>query len=918
MVTLKPLILFESLLLLVLAFSSQTVAASKSHIEHPKYKHASTDYIKNKHIVKFSSSHTTGLSDTFLESFQKEYADVNIEVLQNYKSSVFHGLSFHIDAPDSQVYSNVLNAMMDHPDVENVHSQYKMYRSSVDFGQSGIDLAIDPTDIINPHHMTQVKRVHDELKNKGKGIFIGIIDSGIDYMHPALGGGFGKGYKVAAGYDLVGDNYNEDEGIKPIEDDDPSDNCPIPGDGHGTHVAGIIAGYDPIRNFSGVAPDATLGMWRIFSCASIGSSDDLILQALIRAYEAGVDIINLSLGSSASWSSSAVNTAVENIIAHGVVVVLSAGNSGDESMFTMSTPSIAQSAISVASIENDFFYGPSFKASGIDHFIPSSNLVFLTIAYSFAYGNTSHFPDQSIPMVIQTYHNIISNTAELCDKENIYFSENNIKGSLILVPYEPDCYLPIARIAKEKDALGLILIFRDDFHSGINSKLETNITSLIINADYGLELMKQYKAAGTVRIKLRNSQGKSYLNQNHVGGTISSFSSVGPTAELLFKPEIAGVGGAILSTVPIKYGGWTMHRGTSMSAPYVAGSIGLYLAAYGKNLKHNPMFIKEKFMNYAKPVQVYESSALDSPLRQGAGLIQVYDTITQTTHISPSKISFNDTATDLYKSHTLIIDNWGPDEVKYSLYNNVSVALVSFNASSNEVYSGPPDRVTKSVGVTFSTNDITIPSNKSVDVTITVDLSDPSLSSHFYYGGFIQFKSKNDRHRDMRVPYFGVYGHQKELPIFSPVEPLQLNDTVTDTLYKITDKKSFKFDTYGDKDIDLIFNIVTPTSFLKCELIDDQGKALGYIPIIPTWDIPHGNNTVHWYNLSRNSKDSPYYTIGVNSRYIPPEYVIDNTVVSKVRYQGIGRYRLSALKLFGNPEVIEDWEVHTSSPVEFI
>lgn len=46
---------------------------------------------------------------------------------------------------------------------------------------------------------------------------------GVDYMHPALGQGFGKGFKVSKGYDLVGDMYTGTETPEP--DDDPIDNC---------------------------------------------------------------------------------------------------------------------------------------------------------------------------------------------------------------------------------------------------------------------------------------------------------------------------------------------------------------------------------------------------------------------------------------------------------------------------------------------------------------------------------------------------------------------------------------------------------------------------------------------------------------------------------------------------------------------
>lgn len=94
------------------------------------------------------------------------------------------------------------------------------------------------------------------------------IDSGVDYTHPALGGCFGKGCKVAYGYDLVGNNYNgSTSSIE--ESDDPIDNCPANSSnvmqtksrklsfstqsynidiasatGHGTFVSGIIGAED--------------------------------------------------------------------------------------------------------------------------------------------------------------------------------------------------------------------------------------------------------------------------------------------------------------------------------------------------------------------------------------------------------------------------------------------------------------------------------------------------------------------------------------------------------------------------------------------------------------------------------------------------------------------------------------------------
>lgn len=83
----------------------------------------------------------------------------------------------------------------------------------------------------------------------GQGIKVGIIDTGVDYTHPGLGGCYGPECRVAYGYDFVGDEYNGEN--TPIPDNDPMNNC----NGHGTHVTGIIGANDSHLNFTGIAPE---------------------------------------------------------------------------------------------------------------------------------------------------------------------------------------------------------------------------------------------------------------------------------------------------------------------------------------------------------------------------------------------------------------------------------------------------------------------------------------------------------------------------------------------------------------------------------------------------------------------------------------------------------------------------------------
>src|SRR5262249_8332249 len=101
----------------------------------------------------------------------------------------------------------------------------------------------------------------------GTGIKVAIIDTGIDYNHPDLGGCFGPGCRVTGGYDFVGDAYTG--GTSNIHPDpDPMD-CA----GHGTHVAGIVGANGVVI---GVAPDVTFRAYRVFGCSGT-TTDDVIL-----------------------------------------------------------------------------------------------------------------------------------------------------------------------------------------------------------------------------------------------------------------------------------------------------------------------------------------------------------------------------------------------------------------------------------------------------------------------------------------------------------------------------------------------------------------------------------------------------------------------------------------------------------------
>lgn len=202
----------------------------------------------------------------------------------------------------------------------------------------------------------QADSVWQKYGNQGDSITIGIIDTGIDYLHPALGGGFGPGFKVIGGYDFVN------------LDDDPMDDH-----SHGTHVAGIAAGNGD--SLKGVAPQALLYGYKVLDSLGGGLESDII-SAVERCTDPNgdgnasdrLDVVNMSLGSQPIENDPMV-VAVNNATDMGIVFCIAAGNSGNYN--TIGSPGIAESAITVGASDQDdniaYFSsrGPSFDGFSI-------------------------------------------------------------------------------------------------------------------------------------------------------------------------------------------------------------------------------------------------------------------------------------------------------------------------------------------------------------------------------------------------------------------------------------------------------------------------------------------------------------------------------------------------------------------------
>jgi subtilisin family serine protease len=143
----------------------------------------------------------------------------------------------------------------------------------------------------------------------GVGAVVAVVDSGVQADHPDLAG------RGRAGYDFV-----------------QNDATPQDGNGHGTHVSGIIGAVSGNRiGVESVAPGATILPVRVLGDDG-GGSTDTVAQGVDYARTHGADVINLSLGSDVplvgAMGGDAFDAAVHRALAAGIVVVAASGNNG--------------------------------------------------------------------------------------------------------------------------------------------------------------------------------------------------------------------------------------------------------------------------------------------------------------------------------------------------------------------------------------------------------------------------------------------------------------------------------------------------------------------------------------------------------------------------------------------------------------
>lgn len=596
-------------------------------------------------------------------------------------------------------------------------------------------VAAEP-DLYTAINMTGASVAQSELGYTGQGIKVAVMDTGVDYDHPDLGGGFGPGYKVFTGWDFVGDAFNADTTSPLYNPVTVPDNDPDDCGGHGSHVAGIIGANGTVK---GVAPDVTFGAYRVFGCEG-STTADIMVAAMERAYADGMQILNMSIGSSFQWPQYPTAQAASRLVNKGMVVVASIGNSGANGLYAAGAPGTGEKVIGVASFENSHVYLKQFTIT------PDGTHV--------GYVNATAAP---LAPLDGTFDLARTGTQTTANDGCTPLPAGSLAGKMALIRRGTCGFYDKALNAQNAGAAGVVLYNNQpgSVNPTVAGAVPITIPVVMISQTQG-NLIDSRLAAGPVSMTWTDTQG-SYPNS--LGGTIASTSSYGLAPDLSLKPDIAAPGANIYSTYPLEKGGYATLSGTSMASPHVAGSVALLLQA---NPKLNAQSVRSILQNTAEPKNWWGNPALgylDMVHRQGAGMVQIDKAILATAKVEPGKLSLGESEGGP-AVRTLTIENKGAEAVTYDLQH-----VPALSTGPNEFTVGAQ---TGFASVAFSAPSVTVPAGGSATVTVTIT-ANATLAQRAIYGGYIVFAPQGGGQK-LRVPYAGMKGDYQSVPILTPTQ----------------------------------------------------------------------------------------------------------------------------------------------------
>ncbi|KAF3616157.1 putative subtilisin-like protease-like [Capsicum annuum] len=444
--------------------------------------------------------------------------------------------------------------------------------------------------------------------NYGKGVIVGVLDSGIFPDHPSFSdegmppppakwkGRCESNFTTKCNNKLIGARTFPKENGSPIDDD-----------GHGTHTAstaagGFVKGANVYGNANGtavgVAPLAHLAIYKV--CDSFGCSDSGILAAMDAAIDDGVDILSLSLGSSTSpFYSDPIALGAYSATQRGILVSCSAGNSGP----------------SESSVANEAPWILTVGASTLDRKIKATvqlrNKKVFEGESSFhaKASNTRFFP------LFDPAQNASEFDSSYCGSGTL--TDPAVKGKIVLCMVGGG-YTRTAKGQAVKDAGGVGMILINRIEDGFTTSADAHVLPAVdVTYEDGMKIV-DYTNSTKKPVARITFQGTILGDKN--APVVAGFSSRGPSLSSrgILKPDIIGPGVNILAAWPtsVENNGkmkstFNIISGTSMSCPHLSGVAALLKSAHPT---WSPAAIKSAIMTTADTTSLANGPILDETL----------------------------------------------------------------------------------------------------------------------------------------------------------------------------------------------------------------------------------------------------------------------------------------------------------------
>ncbi|MCX6712027.1 MAG: S8 family peptidase [Candidatus Woesearchaeota archaeon] len=417
--------------------------------------------------------------------------------IDNYEYNIVNAVVTNVTLQD-------LKELQDNPNVKYVYLDHR-FRAFLQ----------DSVNIINASKVYNLQINNTNIT--GLNQVVCVLDTGINYNHLDLID------KVLDGYDFVN-----------------NDNDSLDDNGHGTHVAGIIAANGKIK---GVAPDVNLISMKVLDSSGGGYESDII-KGLEWCYNNkdiyNISVISMSLGSSFLYSNYcdedflALTQAIDKITKDGIFVLAATGNNGNKT--AIAAPACIGNVTSVgATSKSDVFSSFSNRNSVTDLLAPGSSI---NSTYGSGYavfsGTSMATPHVAGAIVLlKQYNNSLTKTEieDLLKETGYKINENNISYSRV------DVYSAILKL-ESKDIF--IDIYSPKNKTYVNKTIELNYSS---NGEYcWYSLNKTNITLENCSNTILNLDEGSYLlrlySNDSLNNKNSSFVSFDVNYSLIIKPEI--------------------------------------------------------------------------------------------------------------------------------------------------------------------------------------------------------------------------------------------------------------------------------------------------------------------------------------------------------------------------------------------